>query len=565
VDGVLDLLTLRARDKGLHLAAVLKCEVPVSLRGDDGRLRQILVNLLSNSTKFTERGEVVLRVSLLGRRGARVRLRFAVTDTGIGIAPEAQARLFQPFTQADVTTTRKYGGTGLGLAICKRLVELMGGTIGLESTPGRGSTFWFEVELGTSFDRSPPPVLGALAQARVLVVDGHAATREALGAMLQSWAMEWDEAVDGRAALSRLQAQADRAKLTLLIADQQLPDMTGVELARQAAATRSARSLLLSQGDFELQAADAACVVAQLGKPVKQSQLFNALLIAAAPAAGVSHQTEHLGKGPPPSVPRPNSLRLLVVEDHDINRRLAMLMLEKLACRADFACDGRAAVESWEKFSYDVILMDCQMPVLDGYAATRQIRAREAAQPPAVRRHVRIVAMTANAMHGDREKCLAAGMDDYISKPVRLEALQAALVGLTPAVLPASSAALRSAATRLADLGKDFGPEAVAELLQAFLTDTPARLAELRTLAAGGDMAAFARAAHSLAGSSSIFGLGEFQAQALQLEAQVQAGSCQAYLPALTALETQFNAFRPWLAARLAGLGATGAPPEQPA
>ena len=559
VDGVLDLLTIRAHDKGIELAAIIKANVPFNLRGDDGRLRQILVNFLSNSLKFTERGEVVLRVSLLSRHDDRVRLRFAVTDTGIGIAPEAQANLFQPFTQADTSTTRKYGGTGLGLAICKRLVDLMSGTIGLESAPGQGSTFWFEIELGTSLSAGPAPVLGELSKARVLIVDGHGATREALGTMLQSWALAWEEATDGRTALSRLPADPDPQKLTIIIADQQLTDMTGIELARQAAATGRARMVLMTQISTDLTPTDASVIVSQLDKPIKQSQLFNALLAAASVTpADPPSDTELFGKPPLASVPLPYSLRLLVVEDHDINRRLAMFMLEKLGCRADFVCDGQAAVEAWEKFPYDVILMDCQMPVMDGYQATREIRRREQLLPEEERRHVQIVAMTANAMHGDREKCLSVGMDGYISKPIRIEAMQGALAGLAkPAAAAAATAAppatlpVPSAELSIANLHAEFGAEAAAELLQSFLTDTPQRLAELHTLAAGSDAVTFARAAHSLAGSSGIFGLDEMRQLSLQLETLVKEGKANEYGPAIAALESYFAPIKPWLVTRL--------------
>jgi PAS domain S-box-containing protein len=555
VDGVLDLLAIRAHDKSIELAAILKANVPFNLRGDDGRLRQILVNFLSNSLKFTERGEVVLRINLLSRCDDRVRLRFAVTDTGIGIAREAQANLFQPFTQADTSTTRKYGGTGLGLAICKRLVDLMAGTIGLESAPGEGSTFWFEIELGTSLSTGPTPVLGELSKARVLIVDSHGATREALGAMLQSWALAWDEATDGRTALSRLPADHDQQKLTIIIADQQLADMTGLELARRAAAAGRARMVLMTQISTDLAPADASVVVSQLGKPIKQSQLFNALLAAASelPPEPVS-DTELFGRPPLVSVPLPHNLRLLVVEDHDINRRMAMLMLEKLGCRADFVCDGQAAVQAWEKFPYDVILMDCQMPVMDGYEATREIRRREQLFPREERRHVHIVAMTANAMHGDREKCLAVGMDGYISKPIRIEALQGALAGLAKsatAAAPPAPSQLPAAELSIANLHAEFGAEAAAELVQSFLTDTPQRLAELHTLAVSSDPVTFARAAHSLAGSSGIFGLDEMRQLSLQLETYVKEGKADEYGPAIAALERSFAPLQPWLETRL--------------
>ena len=572
VDNVLELLAPRAQAKGLELAAIVNSQVPKTLRGDAGRIRQILTNLLGHSIKVTQHGEVTLRLECPASPPDRVRLRFSVSDTGIGIAPEVQPSLFTPFTQADASTTRQYGGTGLGLAISKRLVELMEGEIGLESTMGKGSTFWFEINLAPALHEEPVLILGELAHARVLVVDGHGTTREAIRTMLQSWAIAWEEAADGAAALQKLSRPEDHdPRLTIIIADQQLADMTGVELARRAQAGGQPPVLLMTQMDTLLAADAAAGVVAQLAKPVKQSQLFNALVSTVAGRCQRNGQdTQIIRKPALTRAPLPAHLRILVAEDHDINRRLAVLMLEKLGCRPDFACNGQEAVAAWQQFPYDVILMDCQMPILDGYEATREIRRREAALPPEARRHVQIVAMTANAMHGDREKCLASGMDGYISKPVRLEALQGALVGAltavsAPAPAPAAPpAALPAAEASIAALRSDFGPAAAAELLHDFLTDTPVRLAELHPLAAGDDQPTFARAAHSLAGSSGIFGLNEFREQALQLENHARAGARPEYAPAIAALEAQFNTLKPWLEIRQAELAKAAVQPEKP-
>ncbi len=574
VDGVLELLAPRALEKSLELVAILQPDVPVGLRGDDGRLRQILVNLIGNGIKFTERGEVVLRVRCLARHPGLARLHFEVSDTGIGIAPEVQPRLFRPFTQADSTTTRQYGGTGLGLAICKRLVELMDGRIGLASAPGRGSSFWFEVELETTPAPEPPPLLRNLTAARLLVVDSHAAGREALWTMLQSWDLAWTEAADGATALELLRAAAAAAGPTILIVDQRLHDMSGLELARRAAdITAAARIVLLTQLDAEPSVLAAPGIVAHLAKPVKQSQLFNALLTALAGPTGKAAGDTDFARKPAVANTVPANLRILVAEDHDINRRLAMLMLERLGYRPDFVCDGREVIESWERFSYDVIFMDCQMPFVDGYEATREIRRREALRPADAPARVHIIAMTAHAMQGDREKCLAAGMDDYISKPIRAESLQDALKGLgkrpsvRTAVSGGSATRTPSAASpkpnRIAGMVEDFGPEAAAELLHSFLADTPVRLAELRSLAAGADQPVFARAAHSLAGSCSVFGLDELSALALQLEAGALAAERAACDSLITQLNGQFAAIRPWLEARLAEIKPTGGPPAE--
>jgi CheY-like chemotaxis protein/HPt (histidine-containing phosphotransfer) domain-containing protein len=269
----------------------------------------------------------------------------------------------------------------------------------------------------------------------------------------------------------------------------------------------------------------------------------------------------------------PPNLRILVAEDHDINRRLMLLMLERLGYRPDFVCDGREVIESWERFSYDVIFMDCQMPFLDGYEATREIRRREALRPAGVPARVHIIAMTAHATQGEREKCLAAGMDDYLSKPIRAESLQTALKALgkrqppRPArpdeSAPPTSSFAGPKSNRVAGMVEDFGPEATAELLHSFLADTPARLAELRNLANGADLPAFARAAHSLAGSCSVFGLDELSALALQLEAGALAAERAACDSLITQIHGQFAAIRPWLEARLAEIKPTGTPPAE--
>ena len=549
IEGVLDLLAPRADAKNLSFAAVIQPGVPTALRGDDGRLRQILLNLLGNGLKFTEQGEVSVRVDCLEKTDTQARLRLVVRDTGIGISPEQQRNLFAPFTQADSSTTRKYGGTGLGLAISKRLVELMGGRIGLDSQAGQGSAFWLELTLARAAATARPPA-NRLGPRRVLVADARAATRESVTAMLQSWGMDFAVAASAEEAAARLQkASAASHPFAVVLCDRHLPGLELNSFLQQLPALSATPPRFVLMASAATSAPANSGVFAQLTKPVKQSSLFELLLPpSTADTLACANETPRarLADAPPP-VRR--EIRLLVAEDHDINRRLATLMLDKLGYRADYASDGKEAVTAWEKVPYDVILMDCQMPALDGYEATREIRRREALAP-SDRRPAYIIAMTANAMQGDREKCLAAGMNSYISKPIRTETLETALAtalasGKTPPPPTLSPAGRESLQAQAAALLRDYGRAASAELLGSFLTDTPARLAELRQLAGGSDWQTFARTAHSLAGSAGIFGLSDMRLSGLRLQKLAERGTLAGYEPLLLELENHFHAARP--------------------
>jgi len=428
IEGALDLLASRAAEKQIDLLYEVAETVPVHLTGDPTRLRQILVNLVSNAIKFTERGEVVLSVRTVALAGDTVELGFAVRDTGIGIAPEAIGRLFQSFSQADLSTTRRYGGTGLGLAISKRLAELMGGRIWVESEVGRGSTFSFTIKAGVVASQPQRFVGGgeaSLQGRRLLVVDDNATSRRILTELAVRWGMAAVALETPAEALSRLRGGE---AFDLAILDMQMPEMDGVMLAeriRQVPAGAGLPLVLLSSiGRRE----ESPHFAAYLSKPAKSSQLFDTLVEVLWRAGSRRSPGGGRGAAAPtgPAAPVPAAVpgeRILLAEDNTVNQKVALLMLRNLGCRADVAADGLEVLEAARRQPYDIILMDVQMPELDGFEATRRLRESK----PTLGVRPWIIAVTANAMEGDREACLAAGMDDYLSKPVKSDELAAVL------------------------------------------------------------------------------------------------------------------------------------------
>ncbi len=460
VESVADLLSPKALEKHLALMTFISPEIPDWLHGDASRLRQILLNLIGNAVKFTERGNVVVRVLLQTPDGsvgtaeaaARVSLRFEVSDTGIGLSETAQARLFQPFTQADGSTTRKYGGTGLGLAICKRLVELMGGQIGVESAEGQGSTFWFTTQFAPALvppATALPPARRrmTLAGRRILVVDDNTTHCAILQAYLTSWDACVDVATTSTEALYLLHREATLGKpFDVAILDLMMPGMDGFDLAHaiQTSPIGATRLLLLTAFDevgLGKQALDAG-FAAYLTKPVKQRTLFDTIcrMLDAEPQQASAAEADQTSAGqvdvPSPAHPARRVFatsanagkRILLAEDNAVNRKLALLQLERLGLAVDVATDGREALAMLAERPYALVLMDCHMPELDGFAATRMIRDAEAGTG----RHQCIIAMTADALQGDRERCLEAGMDDYLAKPVTRQTLEAMLARWLP-------------------------------------------------------------------------------------------------------------------------------------
>jgi signal transduction histidine kinase/DNA-binding response OmpR family regulator len=418
VESALDLVAARAAEKRLDLAYVFEGEPPAAVLGDVTRLRQILLNLLSNAVKFTEAGEVVLTVAADGER-----LKFAVRDTGIGLSAEGLSRLFQKFSQADSSTTRKYGGTGLGLAISRLLAELMGGTMTAESPgPGLGSTFRFDIAAPRAtqlpgarreFVGEQPPLAGR----RLLVVDDNATNRRILALQTSRWGMQVQDTADPLQVPAMLAAGG----FDIAIIDMHMPAMDGTALARRIRADGHALPLVLFSSGGRREAAD-GLFSAQLAKPLHQSQLFDMLSGLLAHGA-VPRRPEPARPTLDAALAARHPLRILLAEDNVVNQKLALRLLQQMGYRADLAGNGIEAIESLERQPYDLVLMDVQMPEMDGLEASRRIAARwpQQARP-------RLVAMTANAMQGDREECLAAGMDDYITKPIRVDALVAALL-----------------------------------------------------------------------------------------------------------------------------------------
>ena len=566
VEDVLHLFVEKAESKGLELGCLLHAEVPTAVRGDPGRLRQILINLVGNALKFTEQGEIMIHITRVEETAEAILVRFEVRDTGIGISPEEQTRLFKAFSQVDSSTTRMYGGTGLGLAIAKQLVELMGGQIGVQSASGEGSTFWFTTRLAkTPAGVQVLQLRGDLKGRRVCIVDDNPTNRQILENHGRNWGLRMISAVDGLQGLTLLRDAAARGEpCELAILDMQMPGMDGLQLARAIKADpalASIRLVLLTslglRGDAE--AARQAGVVAYLVKPVRHSQLYDCLVMVLRASSDVTASRSQGTSEVRPDIPlvTRHSLqeaaaaraRILIAEDNLVNQKVAVRMLEKLGYRADVVADGHEAVEAVFRIAYSAVLMDCQMPRMDGLEATAAIRKREGAG-----QRLPIIAMTANAMQGDREKCLEAGMDDYLAKPVRREDLEAALsrwisqdsVGSveTPATRPERAEASEDAVDPkvLADLRELGGEEdLLSTLIANYLEEAPQSMAALRTALQQGDAPAFARVAHKLKGSSGTMGARRMHRLCGDLQTLGKSGSLNAAEPLLAQLDEEFE------------------------
>jgi two-component system sensor histidine kinase/response regulator len=548
VETAAEQVALRADESGLELAVMVHPAVPGAVRGDPGRVRQVLVNLLSNAVKFTAAGEVVLRTFLTSEREQGWLVRFEVTDTGIGIEPKEQERLFGSFTQADASTTRRFGGTGLGLAICRQLATAMGGEIGIISESGRGSTFWFTCMFQKVAGKpvKHPYTKADLRGLRILAVDDNSTNRVILEQVLKTGRMRPKSCDGAAAALVELRRAATSGKpYEVAVLDYHMPGMDGIELARAIRADPalgSPRLVLLTSsariGDARV--AREAGTDAFLTKPVKVAALFDCLSTVVA----VARTTEPSGLITTHSLEEASAAarsHLLVVDDHPVNQFVAVRLLEKLGHRVDVAASGVEAVAAVSRTQYAAVLMDCQMPEMDGFEATRQIRRNEAAG-----RHTPIIAMTAAAMAGDDEKCLAAGMDDYMSKPVKRETL---IATLTRWIAPASTAAIDEAT--LSGL-RELGSVAFDRLLTIFLADGASRTAAMRTASQAGDSTAVAAIAHSLQGSGATLGASPLAAECVRLQVALAAGDPGGTAHMVADISTEFERAAVTLRAELA-------------
>ncbi|WP_422927828.1 response regulator [Singulisphaera sp. PoT] len=556
-------LGYRAHQKNLELAFDIAPDVPDTLVGDGGRLRQILVNLVGNAIKFTERGEVVATVELAWREGNEVVLRFAVSDTGIGIPADRQAAIFAPFEQADGSMTRKYGGTGLGLAISCCLVEMMGGKMALESRVGEGSTFSFTARFEIAAERSSRPLPTVdLHHIPVLIVDDNATNRRILRDLMTQEGLRPTAVEDGKSALFKLKrATAINDPFRLAIFDAMMPEMDGITLVNRVREDNNIPSIPIIMLSSAGQHADAARCrelgVTYLTKPVKHSDLMKTIVNVLSKATQAEQESAANNAAQQPASPQ--HLRVLVAEDNAVNQTLAIRLLTKQGHEATVVGDGREALELLEVQPFDIVLMDLQMPVLDGLEATGILRERERATGG----HLPVIAMTAHAMRGDRERCIEAGCDDYVSKPMRArdlaEAIERCLArfgkarsnanGNVPAQAAAPTPPVPAASTSVIDIktalaGVDGDEDLLRELAQIFLEDSPRMLETIYEAVSLGDPFRLQRAAHAFKGSVANFAAGAIVTVALDLEKMGRDGQLADVAPLIDRLRAMTDTLR---------------------
>jgi two-component system, sensor histidine kinase and response regulator len=587
VETVIEMFAESAMRKGVELVCQIDREVPDSLAGDPVRLRQILVNLVGNAMKFTERGEVVVTARSAGKTGNALQLLCEIRDSGIGIAPEQIATIFQQFSQADESMTRKFGGTGLGLAIVKQLVELMGGSIGVHSSAGLGSTFWFRIALEElpAGEGAAHFVRRSLQGLRVLIVDDNATALSILQQEITCFGMACDPAGSAREALALIR-RPDAPPYDLAILDLVMPDMAGVELARaireEPAGSRMRLLMLTSFGKTgDLERAQAAGIECYLDKPVKQEELLKriAILTGNAPeAAAPALEREEL----PPLSAGPRCI--LLVDDNPVNLDVSSAMLESLGYLVTTAENGRVALERLEKSRCDLMLLDCQMPEMDGYQVAASVRERERAGAEGAARHIPIIALTAHALEADRERCLAAGMDDYLSKPCSKKTLQAAVARWLPErpAAPAATGAGRAEPARGAGeasplppqiaapdgsepvidqasldnirvLQREGAPNLLHRVIKRYFDDSPRHLSGMRRALSDRVPDELRLAAHSFKSSSAYLGARALVELCQQMEAAGREGAFDGSEEILARIEAEYACVQRSLSVTLEG------------
>ncbi|MCP4152602.1 MAG: response regulator, partial [bacterium] len=565
LNDITDIMALKAEQKKLEFICFVDPKVPSLLRGDPGRLRQVILNLIGNAFKFTPHGEVVVNVNLEKESDDEAVIRFTVSDTGIGIKKDQLNALFDAFTQADLSTTRKYGGTGLGLTISKELVEKMGSHLQVESSDGEGATFFFTVPFKKQAHITEPEAEERLQinGEKILVVDDNETNRKLLEKILLAWGFNVDEACDGFSALEKLHsAAAGNDPFVIAILDMQMPEMDGESLGKKIKETISLSKTILIMMTSMGKRGDSSRLEeigfsVYLHKPVIESRLFNCLMEVLKRDVGLE-KPEHsiITKYSITEIIQQNS-KLLLVEDNETNRVVALKLLEKLGYNADVAGNGKEALDALANKKYDLVLMDCQMPVMDGYEATREIRAREKKEYEQMDQnvpiaHIPILAMTADAMEGAQKKCIEAGMDDYISKPVKDSQLQKAITKWLPdskKPLPAHSNAPslykddNETVFSKTDLLKRFmGDVEFAEnILTVFLSDIEKQFTAMRKEVNNQNFAQIKNHAHTIKGAASNISCLSLAAASAKVERAAADKECQLTLSLFSDMELQFK------------------------
>jgi len=546
LDDFSTMLSVRAQEKGLEFICAVDPDVPLCLSGDPGRLRQALNNLAGNAVKFTHDGEVAVRVGLVEDSGSEVVLRFSVRDTGIGIPADRLGVLFQSFSQVDASTTRRYGGTGLGLAISKHLAEMMGGEIGVTSREGEGSEFWFTAQFVKQAQQRCALPASGLRGTRVLVVDDNATNREVLTTQLAVWGMCPVAVESGPLALAALVQAADAGEpFRVALVDMQMSEMDGIMLGRRIRGDRrldGTDTVLLTSMTLAGHAApDPGEFSACLAKPIRRSALHGCLTTVLGATGGQRAPLGRRVSAPPERAWRPNA-RILLAEDNIVNQQVAVGLLGKLGFRVDVAANGAEALKALQTVPYDLVLMDVQMPVMDGIEAAARVRNLP---PGSANRRVPIVALTARTVHGDRERFLAAGMDDYLPKPVTPQSLADRLEKWLPGKIVAEPETAPPCFDREGMLSRLMRDEELARsVVEGFLGDIPRQIDALRGLLAAGDRQGAERKAHSIKGASANVGGEAMRAVAREMEKEAEAGRLEEAAARLPRLEAEFDRLR---------------------